>query len=343
MNLKRIMLSRTDSIGDVILTLPMAGLLKKLVPGIEILFLGRTYTGPIVKASENIDHFVDWDKIRKLENHLQVDEFNKLNIDVIFHVFPVKEIAYLAKKAGIGIRVGTTGRLFNWGACNRLVRFTRKRSDEHESQLNLKLLKPFGLPTTYPLNEMAELYGFKDVYTLNEDIREHIVKNKFNLILHPLSKGSAREWGQDNFDKLIKLLPQEQFQVFITGTKEEGRIVRSRLIELNPGVIDMTGKLKLDELVSFISHTDGLVAASTGPLHIAAALGKYAIGIYPPIKPMHPGRWAPVGENASYIVLKKDCDDCKKSNDCECIRSIAPLDVRDMLLEMAENKSTTKK
>jgi len=321
----------------------MAGLLKKSIPDVEILFLGRTYTGPIVKASENVDHFVDWDDIMALDDHLQLEEFKKLNLDVIFHVFPVKKITQLAKKAGIGIRVGTAGRLFNWGTCNRLVRFTRKRSDEHESQLNFKLLKPFGLPTTYPMNEMAELYGFKDVYTLHEDVRANIKKDKFNLILHPLSKGSAREWGPDNFDKLIELLPQEQFQVFITGTEEEGSIVRSRLIEPNPGVIDMTGKLKLDELVSFIAHADGLVAASTGPLHIAAALGKYAIGIYPPIKPMHPGRWAPVGKNASYFVVEKDCDDCRKSNDCECIRSIAPEDVRDKLIEMAENKLVNKK
>jgi len=332
------MLSRTDSIGDVILTLPFAGLLKRQYPDVEILFLGRAYTGPIVKASVNVDHFIDWDTIRQLDNQSQIDEFKKLNPDIIFHIFPVKEIARIAKKAGIGIRVGTTGRLYHWGTCNRLVRFSRKRSDEHESQLNFKLLKPFGLPTSYPINEMSELYGLKDVYTLTEDVLGRISKNKFNLILHPMSKGSAREWGLDNFDKLIKLLPVEQFQVFITGTKDEGSAVRARLVEPNPGVIDMTGKLKLDELLSFISNTDGLVAASTGPLHIAAALGKYAIGIYPPIKPMHPGRWAPIGKYAYYTVLKKECDDCRKSNDCECIRSIAPGDIRDMLLEMATEK-----
>lgn len=64
--------------------------------------------------------------------------------------------------------------------------------------------------------------------------------------------------------------------------------------------------MNLKQFISFIAAADGLIAASTGPLHIAAALGKVALGIYPPIKPMHPpGRWAPLGKNASYLVLEK--------------------------------------
>ena len=73
-----------------------------------------------------------------------------------------------------------------------------------------------------------------------------------------------------------------------------------------------------------IFEADALVAASTGPLHIAAALGKRAIGIYPPIKPMHPGRWAPVGENADYLVLNKVCADCRKEKKCHCMEEIKP-------------------
>ncbi len=101
----------------------------------------------------------------------------------------------------------------------------------------------------------------------------------------------------------------------------------------NSKVINLTGQLSLDELISFIGNTDGLVAASTGPLHIAAALGKKAIGIYAPMRPIHPGRWAPIGEHASYLVWDKACNNCRKSFDCECIRSITPEDVVKQLVE----------
>jgi ADP-heptose:LPS heptosyltransferase len=74
-----------------------------------------------------------------------------------------------------------------------------------------------------------------------------------------------------------------------------------------------------------------LVAASTGPLHLAAALGIYALGIYPPIRPMHPGRWAPVGEKAKVFVKEKDCEACRLSADCTCIREIRPQQLVDYL------------
>lgn len=36
--IKSLIISRTDSLGDVILTLPSAGLMKKLIPGLKIYF-----------------------------------------------------------------------------------------------------------------------------------------------------------------------------------------------------------------------------------------------------------------------------------------------------------------
>jgi ADP-heptose:LPS heptosyltransferase len=161
---------------------------------------------------------------------------------------------------------------------------------------------------------------------------------RFNLILHPKSKGSAREWGLDNFSRLIALLPEDKFSIYITGTKEEGLLMQDFLRRHEKRVTDLSGKLTLTELISFIDSCDGLVAASTGPLHIAAALGKTAIGLYAPMKPIHPGRWAPLGKDAHSLVLDKSCNDCKKSMDCECIRSIDPGEVAEMLVSSKGKK-----
>jgi len=68
---------------------------------------------------------------------------------------------------------------------------------------------------------------------------------------------------------------------------------------------------------------------------LAAALGRLAVGIYPPIKPMHPGRWAPLGKNAHYVVKNIECNDCKKSLHCQCINEITPQQVMDLILENA--------
>ncbi len=337
MKVNKIIISRTDSIGDVVLTLPVAGVLKKYNPKCEIYFLGKSYTRDIVSASENVDHFINWDKIKDLDSKNQIQEFEAIKADIIVHVFPVKEIAVLARKAKIPFRIGTTGRLYHYLNCNKLVPLSRKRSPLHESQLNLMLIKPLLEKKSFGLDEIPEYYGFKNVDPLNQDLKKLLSNEKFNLVLHPKSKGSAREWGQKNFGKLIEILPKDKFEIFITGTLEEGKLIKEDILDRYPEVQNLTGKLILKQLMSFINQADGIVAASTGPLHIASALGKIAIGIYPPIKPMHPGRWAPVGEYATYIVEDKDCSKCRKTGKCECMESISPEIVKNKLLSFVHD------
>lgn len=329
--MQKVIISRTDSIGDVILTLPMAGKLKEMLSGCFVIFLGRDYTRDIVSLSEHVDEFISWDDIVKLKSKKDsVSVLRKTEADTIIHVFPRKEIAYLAKRAGIQDRIGTSGRLYHHFTCNILVKFSRKRSDLHEAQLNFKLLKPLGWNKPIRLKEIEKYYGLSNKSVLSEEFSSLIDPSKVNLILHPKSKGSAREWGLSNFQQLVDMLNKSKYKVFITGTEDEGELVRKQ-ISFNHGCVDLCGKMNLGQLIAFISETDGLIAASTGPLHIAAALGKRVIGIFPPIKPMHPGRWAPVGPNATHLVLNKDCADCRKEGICQCMKEIQPQKVKQVL------------
>jgi heptosyltransferase-3 len=321
--LSSVIISRTDSIGDVMLTLPICGIIRKAFPLCKIIFLGRSYTRQIIACCEYVDEFINWDELRDLNEEQQADAIRAVGADAILHVFPDKKIAYAAKKAGVPIRVGTSHRFFHLFTCNRRIDFTRKKSELHEAQLNMKLLKGIGMDTTYSLHDLDSYSGFKRIPELKPEWEALLKPGKFHLIMHPRSKGSAREWGLDNFSKLIALLPEEKFQLFVSGTKEEGANMRT-FIDSNPRLTDLTGRMKLDEFIAFINSSDGLVAASTGPLHIASALGKKAIGIFAPMRPIHPGRWAPIGTHAGYLVMDKDCADCRKSENCHCIREISP-------------------
>jgi len=331
MNFKRIIISRTDSIGDVVLTLPLAGILKKNFPNAYILFLGSAYTKDVIECSEHIDEFIDWTALSKLPENEAIASIVSLNADNILHVFPRKEIAVLAKKAKIKNRIGTTNRIYHWLNCNKLVRLSRKNSDLHESQLNIKLLQPLKIETDFNLTKIAFYYGLTKIQILPEKFNSLLDKEKFNLILHPKSKGSAREWGLGNFARLIEILPADKYNIFITGTELEATLMQSEILDKYDNIKDLTGKLTLAEFIAFIAQADGLIAASTGPLHIAAALGKAAIGIYPPIKPMHPGRWMPVGKYAHYFVKEKTCNDCRKTMDCHCMKSISPEEISEYL------------
>ena len=321
-------ISRTDSIGDVVLTLPVAGYLKKLFPACRVILLGNDYTKPVIAACAHIDDFADWSHIRAMSYKEQLNSFRSFGADVILHVYPRPEIALLAKQAGIRYRIGATGRFYNWLHCNRLVPMSRRRSPLHESQLNLRLLSPLGVPSQLELDQIAALYVLTQTEALSREFDMLPDKNRFNLILHPKSKGSAREWGSDNFAALANMLPADKFKVFVTGTEAEGSLLASEsFFEKAENIVNLTGRLSLSQLIAFIGKADGLLAASTGPLHLAAAMGKTALGIYPPIQPMHPGRWAPVGLKASYLVTDKACNDCRKAGSCHCMQEIKPGEV----------------
>ena len=55
---KNILIVRNDRIGDVVLSLPLAGLIKKHYPDCKITFLLRNYTKDIASDHPNIDNVI---------------------------------------------------------------------------------------------------------------------------------------------------------------------------------------------------------------------------------------------------------------------------------------------
>lgn len=303
LSLRNIIISRTDSIGDVILTLPLAKVLKEYFPGIRVGFLGKKYTKPVINCCEFVDEFIELHDFMNQDNTVCGE-----TPEAILHVFPVKEIAKRAKALNIALRIGTTNRLYHWNTCNKLIKLSRKNSDLHEAQLNLKLLEALSIRNDFSLEEINSLFGFTNIQPLAAAYKQFIHPQKYNLILHPKSQGSAREWGVNNFIKLVNLLDKTRFNILISGTEKERSLLSELFDAVGNDVTDITGLMSLSQFISFINHCHGLVANSTGPLHIAAVLNKHAFGIYPSQRPMHPGRWAPVGE---HVHISEDIEHVK--------------------------------
>jgi len=329
---KRIIISRTDSIGDVMLTLPICAWIKANFKDTTILFLASSYTHPVINCFSQVDEVVDWKVIQQLPTHEKLEQFRRLNADTILHVFPNKEIASLAKKVKIQNRIGTSHRTFHLLTCNHRVNFTRKKSPFHEAQLNFELLKPFGLkglPTLEELNNFTSLFETPKL-KLPEWLKDKLSEK--SVILHGKSQGSAIEWGLKNYNEVANLLVAKGYKVFFTGTEKEGLAIRKE-IQFNENIIDTTGKLTLTELIQLISECEHLVACSTGPFHIAGYLGIHSIGLFSPRKPIHPGRWKALGPNVSILVDNEDCSTCRQGKVCHCIEKINPQKVLDCIVK----------
>lgn len=300
---KTVVISRTDSIGDVILTLPMCAWLKKEFPAVRIVFFSQSYTLEILRCYPFIDEVVCIDTWKDHSFEEQKLLLEKLEVFAFIHVFPNKHLAKLAKAAKIPFRVGTSHRLFHLLTCNIRPNFTRKKSDLHEAQLNFELLRSFNLKTLPELKDLiALLKGFQQQSELSPYLKDVLSSKRKKVILHTKSQGSAVEWPLENYVELANLLVKMDYTVYFSGTEKEGQQFRGALPS-DSNIIDISGKSSLGELITFISKCDALVACSTGPLHIAAVLGIKAIGLYTDLRPMHPGRWAPLGENSRALTM----------------------------------------
>ncbi|MFK7758039.1 MAG: glycosyltransferase family 9 protein [Flavobacteriales bacterium] len=327
LHLKHILISRTDSLGDVMLTLPMTGMLKAQFPDAKISFLGKNYTEALITSCAHIDQYISYDELTARSESEQVKFLSSLNADAVIHVLPNKSLASMCKAAKIPVRVGTSRRLYHLLRCNRFVHFTRKGSDLHESQLNVRMLEALHCNAKTELKDLNSYYGF----SAQMEQSKLVLTELTSIILHPKSQGSAPEWPLERFQILANKLADSGYQVYVTGTKKEGDLIRANFTFSNH-ITDVTGIFDLNELISFIGQCDGLIAASTGPLHLAAALGVNTLGLYTTERPMHAGRWAPVGKHAAVISAEA------VNNELE----ISPNEVYDLMHNMLSRTKRNK-
>jgi ADP-heptose:LPS heptosyltransferase len=167
-----ILICRTDNIGDVVLTLPLAGFLKSRYPGIRIDMLVRAYAAPVVRHCRFVDNVIEYDPAGD-----PAAAIGHARYDTILFAFPNRRLAMAARRARIPNRVGTSHRLYHWLTCNKLAHFSRVKSTLHEAQLNFALLRPLGIDHVPSLAEIPALYG------LSAPARSSI--GGYHLILHP--------------------------------------------------------------------------------------------------------------------------------------------------------------
>ncbi|EHQ28259.1 glycosyltransferase family 9 protein [Mucilaginibacter paludis] len=308
-NINHFLINRIDNIGDVILTLPLCIYLKLLYPDITISFLARNYTRAIVEACPAIDHFIDYDILDQLTENEQVENIRERKIDVILHTFNKSKIAKLAKRAGIPIRIGNTSNNSHFIYCNKLIRLSRGNSHLHEAQQMFLFLQPLGFTHIPTIGTLASYYKdfYKPAAELSTELSAHLLPGKFNLIVHTMSNGHGREWEMDKYAELINQLPLDKFNIIISGSPKEAEILNDWVKKLPPEVINLSGKMTLSQFMTFIYKADGLLASGTGPLHIAAASGIHALGLFPVSKSINALRWAPLGKKAEHI--ESDSDD----------------------------------
>jgi lipopolysaccharide heptosyltransferase II len=329
--LKRILVVRTDRLGDVVLTLPVLSLLRRHFPKARIGMLLRRYTGAIVLGNPHLDevHWYDGEG-GNVAFAWMLRQIKSACYDAVVVVHPTFRLALLLFLAGVPLRVGSGYRYYSL-LFNRRVFEHRRGGELHEAEYNVRLLGALGMPD--PLS--AGPLEFPILITEDERQRAEtrlrslgVREGRKRVILHPGSGGSAKDWPVERFSLLAQRLSSiAEIQVLVTGLGSERDPVQSVVEAGGEDAVDLSGKCTVRELAAVIGSANLFVSNSTGPLHIASALETPLLGFYSQIPAMSPRRWGPYGGRSVVLVPDRlpDCRKCQKRNSssCECIESIS--------------------
>lgn len=337
---QNILIVRTDRIGDVVLSLPLARIIKEHYPKAKVTFLVRAYTKALVENNYFIDEVIilkeESTKILIAEN---IKQLKQKTFDTAIIVYPTFKIALIVFLSGIKYRVGSGYRLYSF-LFNKKVYEHRKDAVKHELEYNLSLLSQLGINHFGGINNVSfDLDLNKSSLNKIESLLGSLGinnKEKF-VIIHPGSGGSAVDLPVEKFIELVKMLSDKKIKIVLTGSENEKEICNQ--LVLNELIFNLAGELNLEELIALISKCSLLIANSTGPIHIAAALDKYTFGFYPKVKVCSAKRWGPYTEKKFIYEPEIECNNCSVEQCAElnCMNSINVVRVYNDIIKVLEN------
>lgn len=320
---QRILFCRTDRLGDVLLSLPCALLAKRLFPDCRVDFLVQRYTAPLIRMVPFVDGLFEIDQEMTTKNIS--DMLTSENFDAAIALYPEFRLAKALRAAGIGVRSGIA---YRWYAplFTYHHREHRKANIKHELEYNLSLT----FATFFRQGRWEEVLPPEEIYPFDIRIPDE-ANNRLSRILdavheadrkivaiHPGGSGSAHRWPVKSYCALAKKLAAETGALLVvTGVEEELELCHEVSCAAEGSTLNLCHRLSLEELASLYSRCDLLLTNSTGPLHLARALGIQVLGLFPSDPTMTPIRWGPYGLPSNAMTLPSG-----KSIECLEIKSV---------------------
>ena len=307
---KRILIIKLRHHGDVLLTTPVAQVLKEAYLQAQIDALIYAETLDMLRYNNDLTNLYTIDRNWKKKGvRVQLGhELGLLNTlrqnhyDLIIHLTdswrgalisrfcaPQKSIsfAYFSRNRGLWRRSFTD--LVPWS------------EDEHTVEFHLKSLIPLGLQPQHRVPLKLQIAN-KDAVSVQQKLTKLGWKNQPYVLVHPAARWFFKCWDDDKMAQVIKRLLQQNQTVVLTGgpgTSEKSLITEIKKITgESDHLLDLSGQLTLSELAAAIAGTKLFVGVDSAPMHMAAALNIPGVALFGPTKVW---LWRPWSENITLI------------------------------------------
>ncbi|MBX3522881.1 MAG: lipopolysaccharide heptosyltransferase II [Xanthobacteraceae bacterium] len=312
-------------IGDFVRCHSVVRVLNERFPGRPVDMLASKLTAPLTAFMPGVRKAITFDIPRKKaafsENFALAKLLRAENYGSALIMSRKWKAAFAPWWAGIPERTGVLGE-----ARFPLINDIRFDEKSHKRMIDqscaLALPKNAPLPGTWPLPQLVVNETQADEWRG----RMNVAKGTRAVALAPGSVGEAKRWPVAYYAETAKHLVQGGVEVWIIGGPDEKEFAKEILAHAGQGVRDFTGG-KLSDGVIALSLASVVVANDSGLLHVSAALGVPAIGMF---GPTDPAKWAPINPVADVITHEPllDCQFCMQYvcplQHHNCMREVLP-------------------
>lgn len=300
--LERILVIRTDRIGDLLLTTPAIHAIRRAFPRARITALVGPHGREVIEDNPDVNDWIVFPAQEVFRSLIQQFEWirwmrrQRFQVAVVFHPHKWFHIAtWLAK---IPRRVGYRRKLAF--LLTETIPDTKAKRDRHEVEYNLELARLLGASVDQP----------KLVFPIPDPIRRSIERRFLEyrltrhrpVVLHPASSDPRKVWDLGKMAQIADWLMTQGEPVLLVGGEEEREFIGALKARMRRQPIDLSGRMSLKELGALLERSRLLVSTDSGPVHIAAAVGSPCVVV---AERREPGatlrRWGPWGAGHTVI------------------------------------------
>jgi ADP-heptose:LPS heptosyltransferase len=353
----RILVVRADRLGDVILSTPVFDAIRNHYPSAQVYALVREPVASILTGLRSVQGLIIYEPegrhrgfkgFRRLVGELRAGRFR---IAVVLQ--SQWRLAVAIFLAGIPYRLGPLSKLYSFLLYNRGMRQHRSQVEMHETDYNLQLLQKLGIrvgtrsiATRARVSSAQQTRADAWLRAAGWDGAESFIA------IHPGMGNSALNWPEESYAQLGRQLLKDGKRVLLTGG-----LLESELLARIQGRLGDSSRLMVyvnragdpvDFLGALYARAAVLVAPSTGPMHLAVAVGRPVVTFYPPIRVQSAIRWGPYladDKRVAVLVPEVYCGEdfrCRGTlcNYYPCMASLTVAQAREEIVRLSAAEPT---
>lgn len=335
----RVLVVKLRQHGDVLLTSPLFGVLRRALPSVRIDALVYRDTAPMLEGHPDIRavHTYDRSRLSRLDRLMQeltlVRTLRAQGYDLIFNLTDGDRGALTAWIAGARVRVGLDplgqGMAFKRRLYTHVVK--RARTPRHMVEQQLDALRRIGIFPSQEERDLALAIPRAAQDAVEAHLRAAALTRSGFVLIHPTSRWLFKSWPTDRLAALVRILDGLGWRIVLSGAPDPRELaVVEDIVKQATGVnvVNLAGRLTLKELGALIAASRCLVCMDSVPMHMASALKHPVVALFGPSSDRVWGPWRnPFGRVVSLDYSCRPCnlDGCGGSKVSDCLHSL-PVD-----------------